>query len=118
LHISIQDNGCSIETHNLDNILELFFTTRAVGKGTGQGQVISRSMSTAAATSRLTNRFLRKVRQQIRTRLKYRPELSTADALTNVLNRHGIERFVETLQVNRVPASVTISTSITYASCH
>jgi diguanylate cyclase (GGDEF)-like protein len=34
--------------------------------------------------------------------------LSTIDALTNVLNRHGIERFVETLQATRVPASVII----------
>jgi diguanylate cyclase (GGDEF)-like protein len=30
------------------------------------------------------------------------------DALTNVLNRHGIERFVENLQATRVPASVVI----------
>jgi diguanylate cyclase (GGDEF)-like protein len=34
--------------------------------------------------------------------------LSTLDALTNVLNRHGIERFVETLQSTRVPASVIV----------
>jgi len=34
--------------------------------------------------------------------------LSTLDALTNVLNRHGIERFVETLQVTRVSASVIV----------
>jgi diguanylate cyclase (GGDEF)-like protein len=34
--------------------------------------------------------------------------LSTLDALTNVLNRHGIERFVETLQATRVPASVIV----------
>jgi diguanylate cyclase (GGDEF)-like protein len=34
--------------------------------------------------------------------------MSTLDALTNVLNRHGIERFVETLQVTRVPASVIV----------
>jgi diguanylate cyclase (GGDEF)-like protein len=34
--------------------------------------------------------------------------LSTLDALTNVLNRHGIERFVESLQNTRVPASVII----------
>jgi diguanylate cyclase (GGDEF)-like protein len=38
---------------------------------------------------------------------KYR-QLSTLDSLTNVLNRHGIERFVETLQSTRVPASVII----------
>ena len=34
--------------------------------------------------------------------------LSTLDALTNVLNRHGIERFVESLQASRVPASVIV----------
>jgi diguanylate cyclase (GGDEF)-like protein len=34
--------------------------------------------------------------------------LSTLDALTNVLNRHGIERFVESLQATRVPASVIV----------
>jgi diguanylate cyclase (GGDEF)-like protein len=38
---------------------------------------------------------------------KYR-KLSTLDALTNVLNRHGIERFVESLQATRVPASVIV----------
>jgi diguanylate cyclase (GGDEF)-like protein len=38
---------------------------------------------------------------------KYR-KLSTLDALTNVLNRHGIERFVETLQATRVRASVIV----------
>jgi diguanylate cyclase (GGDEF)-like protein len=38
---------------------------------------------------------------------KYR-QLSTLDALTNVLNRHGIERFVETLEAARVPASVIV----------
>jgi diguanylate cyclase (GGDEF)-like protein len=34
--------------------------------------------------------------------------LSTLDALTNVLNRHGIERFVETLKNTSVPASVIV----------
>jgi diguanylate cyclase (GGDEF)-like protein len=34
--------------------------------------------------------------------------LSTLDALTNVMNRHGIELFVETLQATRVPASVIV----------
>jgi diguanylate cyclase (GGDEF)-like protein len=38
---------------------------------------------------------------------KYR-QLSTLDALTNVLNRHGIERFVETLQATRSAASVIV----------
>lgn len=34
--------------------------------------------------------------------------LSTLDALTNVLNRHGIERFVESLLATRTPASVIV----------
>jgi diguanylate cyclase (GGDEF)-like protein len=34
--------------------------------------------------------------------------LSTLDALTDVLNRHGIERFVETLEATRVAASVIV----------
>jgi diguanylate cyclase (GGDEF)-like protein len=35
-------------------------------------------------------------------------KLSTLDALTNVFNRHGIERFVESLQATRVAASVIV----------
>jgi diguanylate cyclase (GGDEF)-like protein len=35
-------------------------------------------------------------------------KLSTLDGLTKVLNRHGIERFVETLEATRVPASVIV----------
>jgi diguanylate cyclase (GGDEF)-like protein len=35
-------------------------------------------------------------------------KLSTLDALTSVLNRHGIERFVETLEATRKPASVIV----------
>jgi diguanylate cyclase (GGDEF)-like protein len=35
-------------------------------------------------------------------------KLSTLDALTKVLNRHGIERFVESLQITNVPASVIV----------
>jgi diguanylate cyclase (GGDEF)-like protein len=38
---------------------------------------------------------------------KYR-QLSTLDGLTNVLNRHGIERFVENLEITRTPASVIV----------
>ena len=34
--------------------------------------------------------------------------LSTLDALTNVLNRHGIERFVESLETTKVAASVIV----------
>ena len=34
--------------------------------------------------------------------------LSTLDGLTNVLNRHGIERYVESLLATRTPASVIV----------
>jgi diguanylate cyclase (GGDEF)-like protein len=34
--------------------------------------------------------------------------LSTLDALTNVLNRHGIERFIAPLEATRTPASVIV----------
>ena len=64
------------------------------------------------------------IRQWMRLRRKHREQrlkihdlesekenyrkLSTIDALTNVLNRHGIERFVETLEATRGPASVIV----------
>ena len=44
VHISLEDNGCGIEPHNLDKIFDPFFTTKEVGKGTGQGLAISRSI--------------------------------------------------------------------------
>jgi diguanylate cyclase (GGDEF)-like protein len=69
-----------------------------------------------AATYGITQslRMRRKHREQRRMihdlegeKEEYR-RLSTLDALTNVLNRHGIERFVETLEATRVPASVIV----------
>jgi diguanylate cyclase (GGDEF)-like protein len=59
-------------------------------------------------------RLHRKHREQRRKILQLESEkdkfekLSTVDALTKVLNRHGIERFVETLRTNDVPASIII----------
>ena len=44
LHISLEDNGCGIEPHNLDKIFDPFFTTKELGKGTCQGLAISRSI--------------------------------------------------------------------------
>ncbi|MEO8019587.1 MAG: ATP-binding protein [Pseudomonadota bacterium] len=44
VHISLEDNGCGIESHNLEKIFDPFFTTKEVGKGTGQGLAISRSI--------------------------------------------------------------------------
>ncbi|MBB5711050.1 response regulator [Sphingomonas xinjiangensis] len=35
--LSVRDTGCGIEQHLLDQVLEPFFTTKAVGKGTGLG---------------------------------------------------------------------------------
>ncbi len=49
----------------------------------------------------------KKIRDLEGEKEKYR-KLSTVDALTNVLNRHGIERFVETLQATRVQAAVVV----------
>ncbi len=69
-----------------------------------------------AATSGVTSwvRLRRRHREQRRKihdlegeKEEYR-RLSTLDALTNVLNRHGIERFVESLQATRVAASVIV----------
>jgi diguanylate cyclase (GGDEF)-like protein len=59
----------------------------------------------------LLRRKHREQRKQIRDleseKDKYQ-RLSTLDALTNVLNRHGIEQFVESLQATRTPASVIV----------
>jgi two-component system NtrC family sensor kinase len=37
VHISISDNGIGIPKQNRDKVFEQFFTTKGVGKGTGQG---------------------------------------------------------------------------------
>jgi PAS domain S-box-containing protein len=42
--IEFVDNGCGITPENLDKIYDPFFTTKEVGKGTGQGLAISRSI--------------------------------------------------------------------------
>jgi PAS domain S-box-containing protein len=42
--ISISDNGCGIPQENLDKVFDLFFTTKPVGRGTGQGLAIARSI--------------------------------------------------------------------------
>ncbi len=36
-HLSVQDNGCGIQSDFIDSLFEPFFTTKAVGKGTGLG---------------------------------------------------------------------------------
>jgi PAS domain S-box-containing protein len=42
--ISIADNGCGIPPENQEKIFDLFFTTKAVGRGTGQGLAIARAI--------------------------------------------------------------------------
>ena len=42
--ISVSDTGCGISEEHRDRIFDAFFTTKAVGKGTGQGLAISRSI--------------------------------------------------------------------------
>ena len=41
--IRIRDNGCGIPAENLTKIYDPFFTTKEVGRGTGQGLAIARS---------------------------------------------------------------------------
>ena len=42
--ITFNDNGCGIPQENLDKIYDPFFTTKEVGRGTGQGLAITRSI--------------------------------------------------------------------------
>ena len=42
--LSISDSGVGIKRENLERIFTLFFTTKAVGKGTGQGLAIAHSI--------------------------------------------------------------------------
>ena len=42
--IRIQDNGCGIPPENLEKIYDPFFTTKEVGRGSGQGLAIARSI--------------------------------------------------------------------------
>lgn len=42
--LSFNDNGCGIPQENLDKIYDPFFTTKEVGRGTGQGLAIARSI--------------------------------------------------------------------------
>jgi PAS domain S-box-containing protein len=42
--IRISDNGCGIAPENLAKLYEPFFTTKEVGRGTGQGLAIARSI--------------------------------------------------------------------------
>jgi PAS domain S-box-containing protein len=44
VQIVFSDNGCGISRENLDKIYDPFFTTKEVGRGTGQGLAITRSI--------------------------------------------------------------------------
>jgi signal transduction histidine kinase len=44
VEITVSDNGCGIPQENLDKIYDPFFTTKEVGRGTGQGLAITRSI--------------------------------------------------------------------------
>ncbi len=44
VEITIGDNGCGIPQENLNKIYDPFFTTKEVGRGTGQGLAITRSI--------------------------------------------------------------------------
>lgn len=44
VEITIADNGCGIPQEHLDKIYDPFFTTKEVGRGTGQGLAITRSI--------------------------------------------------------------------------
>ncbi len=44
VEVIFEDNGCGIAQENIDKIYDPFFTTKEVGKGTGQGLAISRSI--------------------------------------------------------------------------
>ena len=44
VEVTVQDNGVGIAADNLPNIYDPFFTTKAVGRGTGQGLAIVRSI--------------------------------------------------------------------------
>lgn len=44
VEISVSDNGCGIPKEHLDKIYDPFFTTKEVGRGTGQGLAITHSI--------------------------------------------------------------------------
>ena len=51
--IAVTDNGAGIEPDNMKRIFDIFFTTKAPGKGTGQGLAICRSIVTKRHGGRL-----------------------------------------------------------------
>jgi two-component system, NtrC family, sensor kinase len=44
IELAIRDDGCGIEPEHRPRIFDLFFTTKAAGRGTGQGLFVARSI--------------------------------------------------------------------------
>ncbi len=42
--IRVSDNGCGVPAENLSKLYDPFFTTKEVGRGTGQGLAITHSL--------------------------------------------------------------------------
>jgi len=57
---------------------------------------------------RRRHRAQRKKIEDLETEKEKYQKLSTIDALTRVLNRHGIDHFIAALRITRVPASVIV----------
>jgi PAS domain S-box-containing protein len=64
--ICFADNGCGINTENLEKIFDPFFTTKPVGRGTGQGLAIARAI----------------VAEKHRGRIEVRSEVGTGTTFT------------------------------------
>jgi C4-dicarboxylate-specific signal transduction histidine kinase len=45
IHFSVRDNGCGIDKKNVQKIMNPFFTTKAVGHGTGIGLSLSKKIA-------------------------------------------------------------------------
>jgi signal transduction histidine kinase len=54
VQIEITDNGAGIPQENIDKVLDPFFTTKEVGKGTGQGLAIAHQVITKAHKGTIT----------------------------------------------------------------
>ena len=54
VRIDITDNGAGIPQENIDRVLDPFFTTKEVGKGTGQGLAIAHQVITKAHNGTIT----------------------------------------------------------------
>jgi two-component system, NtrC family, sensor kinase len=44
VRITVSDNGCGIRSENIDKIFDPFYTTKEIGRGTGQGLAIARTI--------------------------------------------------------------------------